>query len=80
MKGFEGQCIANLQLEVFLSNERHRLPPGEYYLKIIVGGANADHVVNYTELIIKGSWSPDIEVMFRDSVGVAVTASPARTP
>lgn len=78
MKGYEGQSIANLQLEVFPTNERHRLTPGEYCLRLMVAGANADPVESYVELTIRGTWSSDMEVMFRDCVGVAVTpAAPA---
>jgi hypothetical protein len=38
--GYEGQCIANLQLEVLPTGNRHRLPPGDYLLELIVAAAN----------------------------------------
>ena len=76
LKGYQGQCVASLQLEVFPSGDRHRLPPGNYILELIVGAANADPVTAHVELNITGKWSPDQEVMFRDHVGIRVVERP----
>jgi hypothetical protein len=76
MKGYEGQCVGTLQLEVYPTNDRHRLTPGEYIVKLIVGAANADPVTAYVELNLKGTWSPDLEMMFRDHLGVRIVSKP----
>jgi hypothetical protein len=76
VKGYEGQCVGTLQLEVFPSNNRHRLTPGDYILKLMVGAANADPVTTYVELNLNGKWSPDPEEMFRDNLGVGHRIAP----
>jgi hypothetical protein len=76
LKGYKGQCVANLQLEVVPSGDRHRLPPGNYILEIRVGAANAVPITMYVQLNIKGSWSPDRETMFREHLGVQIVARP----
>src|ERR1039458_555747 len=72
LKGHEGQCVANLQLEVVPNGDRHRLPPGNYVVEIRVGAANAVPVTTFVQLNIKGSWSPDPATMFREHLGVQI--------
>jgi hypothetical protein len=79
LKGYKGQCVANLQLEVVPSGDRNRLPPGNYVLEIQVGAANAAPVKMYVQLNIKGSWSPDREAMFREHLGVQIVTDPRIT-
>jgi hypothetical protein len=74
LEGYDGQCVGTLQLEVFPSNNRHRLTPGDYVLKLIIGAANGDPVTAYVELSLKGTWSPDLNLMFRDHLGVRVAS------
>ncbi len=81
LKGYKGQCVATLQLEVYPSApDRFRLPPGDHLLKLIVGAANADPVTTYVELNLKGPWSPDQQVMFRDHLGIDVVPRPSEVP
>jgi hypothetical protein len=80
LKGYQGQCVATLQLEVYPSSDKHRFPPGDYLLKLIVGAANADPVTTFVELNLKGPWSPDFQVMFRDYLGVDVVQRPSEVP
>jgi hypothetical protein len=75
-KGYEGQCVGALRLEVVPSGDRHRLPPGDYVLEIRVGAANARPVKKYVQLNIKGPWSPDQATMFRDHLGVQIIRHP----
>jgi hypothetical protein len=76
LKGYEGQCVADLQLEVFPTGSRNRLAPGYYVLELLVGAANADPVTTYVELNLKGTWSTDEAVMFREHVGVKIGTAP----
>jgi len=76
LEGYKGQCVANLQLEVVPSANRHRLPPGKYILEIHVGAANAASVTTYLQLKITGAWSPDRETMFREYLGVQIVPRP----
>jgi hypothetical protein len=76
LKGHEGQCVANLQLEVVPNGDRHRLPPGNYVVEVRVGAANAGPVTTYVRLNIKGPWSPDQETMFRENLGVQIVPRP----
>jgi hypothetical protein len=78
LPGYEGQCVASLTLEVYPSGNRHRLPPGDYILELMVGAANADPVTTYVELNLKGAWSTNQAVMFRDHVGVKVVTNPVK--
>lgn len=76
LKGYKGQCVAALQLEVYPTGNRHRLPPGDYVLELIVGAANADPVTIHLGLNLTGKWSPDPAVMFRDHLGVKIVRRP----
>ena len=76
LQGFRGRCIATLQLEVFPSADKHRLPPGNYVIELIVGAANANPVKAYVALNLTGNWSSDQAAMFRDHLGVKMIASP----
>jgi hypothetical protein len=72
-KGHEGECIANLALEVYPNNETHRLPPGDYRLEIMIGAANAKPITKSLLLNLTGQWSADPETMLRDYVGVRLS-------
>ena len=74
LPGYQGQCVATLQLEVYPSSNRHRLPPGDYVLELMVGAANADPVNTYIELNLTGKWSPDERVMLGEYLGVKIVA------
>lgn len=76
LEGYKGQCVANLQLEVIPSANRHRLSPGKYVLEIHVGAANADSVTTYVQLRITGAWSAVWETMFREHLGVQIVPRP----
>lgn len=76
LEPYKGQCVASLHLEVYPSANRHRLPPGDYVLEVIVGAANAEPVTTHVGLNLTGKWSPDEEVMFRDNVGVKIVPRP----
>jgi hypothetical protein len=75
-QGYAGQCVGSLLLEVVPSADRHRLPPGNYILRIRVGAANAASVTTYVQINIKGTWSPDRETMLRDHLGVQIVPRP----
>jgi len=72
LAGYAGKSIASLTLEVFPNGDRHRLPPGDYVVKLKAGAANADPVAVDVELNLKGGSSPDPATMFRDFVGVRI--------
>jgi hypothetical protein len=71
-QGYQGQCVGALQLEVVPGGDVHRLPPGNYVLRLRVGSANAAPVTAYVQINIKGPWYPDPEVMFRDYLGIRI--------
>jgi hypothetical protein len=72
LEGYEGRCVASLQLEVFPPENREKLPPNEYRLEIILGAANARHVKKWLHLTLTGDWSPDLEEMFPKYVTVSI--------
>jgi hypothetical protein len=72
LEGYEGKCSASLALEVYSSGNDHRLPPGEYIIEAIVAAANARPVTVYVALNLKGQWSADPDVMFRDYLDVRI--------
>jgi hypothetical protein len=76
LPGYKGQCVATLQLEVFPSANRHRLPPGDYILEVIVGAANAEAKITHVRLNLKGQWSPDPKVMLKDYLGIEIVSGP----
>jgi hypothetical protein len=76
LDGYRGQCVATLQLEVYPSANRHRLPPGDYVIELTVGAANAEPVSVYLGLNLTGKWSSDLSEMFRENIGVKMVARP----
>ena len=72
---YVGQCVGTLQLEVVPGGDRNRLPPGDYVVEIRVGAANADPVTVHVQINIKGPWSPNLESMLRDHLGVQILST-----
>lgn len=75
-EGYVGQCVGALQLEVAPNTNSHRLPPGDYIVKLNVGASNAAPVTAHVQINIKGSWSPDQTAMLRDHLGVQLVSAP----
>jgi hypothetical protein len=74
--GFEGKAVPALIVESYPPRNQHRIPPGEYRLKIMIGASNAEPVEAHVSLNLKGEWSADQEVMFRDYAGIQICADP----
>jgi hypothetical protein len=75
-EGFKGRCVGSLTLEVQPGSGIHRLPPEDYLIELIVAASNADPVSAYLKLNIKGPWSDDPDVMFRDHLAVEIVSKP----
>ena len=66
----EGQTIISLDLEFAPGTYSHLVPPGEYQVTLMIGGANFKPETKQLEVVHKGVWYPDEERMFRDSLGI----------
>jgi hypothetical protein len=76
LEGYKWKCVATLQLEVYPSGNRHRLPPADYVLELVLAAANAKPVTAYVGLNLNGPWSDEQSVMFREHVGVKAVSHP----
>jgi len=68
----EGKTVIRLDVEFEPATYSHLLPPGEYQLTLMIGGANFKPVTKLVRLVHRGDWFPDEERMFRDGLGIAV--------
>lgn len=69
----EDETVISLDVEFPPANYGHLLPPGEFQITLMIGGANFNPVTKVVRLVHKGDWYPDEERMFRDSLGIDVT-------
>lgn len=68
----EGKTVIRLDVEFEPATYSHLLPPGEYQITLMIGGANFKPVTKLVRLVHKGEWFPDEEQMFRDGLGIEV--------
>ena len=68
----EDQTVISLEVEVPPATYSHLLPPGEFRITLMIGGANFNPVTKVLRLVHNGDWYSDEERMFRDSLGITV--------
>ena len=70
----EGQTVISLDVEFGPATYSHLLPPGTYRVTLMIGGANFKPVTRQLEVVHTGDWYPDEEHMFRDGLGITLSA------
>lgn len=63
LAAYQGQCVADLVVEVIPNDGSHRLQAGEYRLEIMLGSANARPVTRWISLNLTGGWSPNPQLI-----------------
>jgi hypothetical protein len=68
----KGQATFDLALEYPLPEDAQRLAPGRYRITLKVGAANTKPIERRVIVRIDGTWTEDVEEMFRKHLGVAM--------
>jgi hypothetical protein len=68
----EGKTVVSLDVEFEPATYSHLIPPGEYRITLMIGGANFKPETTQLELVHTGNWHPDEEKMFSDGLGVTL--------
>ena len=73
-KPASGKTVIILDIEVGPATYSHLLPPGDYRITVMIGGANFKPKTQQLEVVHTGDWYPDEEHMFRDGLGITLSA------
>lgn len=68
----EGETTISLDLEFEPATYSHLIPPGDYRIELLIGGANFRPVRKRLELAHTGEWYPSEDRMFSDGLGLTV--------